>query len=482
MILRPSSSSPKNKRPFTKKLLYAAAFCFVVIWLFSSQIMVSTDSATSWLSHLPIIKQLRNLAESADKKLKGEERGQINILLLGMGGKKHEGSYLTDTIILARINLEEQKIALISIPRDLSVPMEDLGWRKINNINALAEAQQPGSGGVAVSQAVSDLLSIPIDYYLRIDFEGFINIINLLGGLDVYVENTLNDYKYPIMGKETAEPYEARFEHLHIEKGWQKMDGNLALKYARSRHALGIEGSDFARARRQQKIILAAKKKLLSWGTLLNPKKIANILQEINNHFDTNLEIWEMVKLWNLTKDIPSDHIITKVLDNSPNGLLIDKISEEGAYILVPRSGDFSEVQYFVRNIFTDVPQNKKSGIIAEAPTLEIRNGTWINGLASKTALDLEKYGFQVVRVGNSSRQNFQKTVIYDLNYGAKPHSLKALKNILNANVSYGLPQWLIEDLEKEMKGQEGVIQPDFIIILGQEADTSASGIKNQSQ
>jgi len=463
-----------------KITIFSSVFLSIGFFIFNSQAMVSNQNENgSWFSRLPIIGQIKHLAESADKQLKGEDIGRINIVLLGMGGKNHEGGLLTDTIILSSLDTVDKKVAMMSIPRDLSIPVENVGYRKINAINAYAEMNKKGSGGMAVSQTVSDLVSMPIDYYLRIDFSGFENIVNRLGNLSVYVENTFDDYRYPVRGREEAEDYESRFEHLHFDKGWQKMDGALALKYARSRHAYGIEGSDFARARRQQNIIMATKEKLLSTNILLNPKAVLGIINEVKDNFDTNLKIWEIIKLWRMFKDVSKDEISNRVLDNSPSGLLVDKISEQGAYILTPRSGDFSEIQYLANNIFIDAPKEQTNFIKKEGATLEVRNGTWINGLASQASLDLEKYGFKIIRVGNSSKQNFQKTVIYDLTYGQKDKSLSTLRKILNANISLGLPEWLIEDLEKELENESSPIQPDFIIILGQEADQTDSGAEN---
>ena len=482
MIFKKDNSYNIFLKKAVKAVIFLMVFVFVSFVLFFNQSLSSEQSHISWFAKLPIIKQIKNLAESADKQLKGEDRGRINILLLGMGGKKHEGGYLTDTIILTSLDTKNKKVAMISIPRDLAVMVEGEGLRKINTINALAEMKSKGSGGLAISQALSDILNIPIDYYVRVDFEGFVNIIDELGGIEVYVDNTLDDYRYPIRGREDAEPYESRFEHLHIDKGWQKMDGELALKYARSRHAYGIEGSDFARARRQQKIIEAVKEKLLSKSFWLNPKKINNVINELNEHINTNLKTWEIIKLWTMFKDIKKENIIHKVLDNSPNGLLVDKISNEGAYILVPRSGDFTEIQYLVNNIFSDAPQKLKLTVSGEGATVEVRNGTWINGLASKVALDLEKYGFNITRIGNCSRQNFQKSVIYDLTYGEKINSLSVLKEKTGANVSFGLPQWLINDLEKELSISKNITQPDFILILGQDADKTGSGLENEEK
>jgi len=456
-----------------------STFFVVLFIIFSSNVLMSDKSAPSWLDKIPIIGQIKHLAESADKQLKGEDRDQINVLLLGMGGINHEGAYLTDTIMLATLEPSTKKVALVSIPRDMTIPMEELGWRKINNVNAYAEVDQPGSGGLAVSQALADTLNIPIDYYARVDFQGFVNIVDEIGKIEVEVENTLDDPKYPISGREEAEPYEDRFEHLYIPAGQQKMDGELALKYARSRNAIGIEGSDFARAKRQQKIILAVKEKILNKYIIFKPRLISKIINEFQDHVATNLKVWEVIKLWNMFKDVNKDNITTKVLDNSHNGLLKDIITEEGAYVLYPRSGDYAEIQYLVNNIFSDAPQEAKANVIVEKASVEIRNGTWINGLASQKAMDLEKFGFNVIRIGNSSRQNFQKSVIYDLTFGEKIKSLTILKEKTNANVSFELPQWLQDDITKDLAYETNPEQPDFILILGQDADETSSGTAN---
>jgi len=471
----------KKKKIFIKLVGIFSIFLITSFTVFSSQVLISEKSSPSWFSNLPIIKQIKNLAESADRQLKGEKDNRINILLLGIGGAQHEGGYLTDTIILASLEPSTKKVSLLSIPRDLSIPIKG-GYQKINAINAYAEMKEKGSGGLALSQAISDLLQIPIDYYIRVDFKAFSSLVDEIGGVDINIERTFDDYRYPIRGEEKNEDYEARFEHLHFDKGPMHMDGKLALKYARSRHGNNGEGSDFARAKRQQNIIMAVKKELLSVKTIFKPKMIKNIFDNFKNNISTNLQIWEIMKLWSMFKNVQKEDVVNKVLDNSPNGLLYDEKNERGSYILSPRSGDFTEIQYFVNNVFSNAPKELKTSVINERATVEIRNGTWINGLASQTALDLEKYGFIITRTGNSSQQNFQKSVIYDLSYGEKSRSLSILKEKTGANVSLGLPDWLIGEISQDIKGEENPIKPDFVLILGQDADKTKSGIKNKEK
>jgi LCP family protein required for cell wall assembly len=463
----------QRKSPLRKigKFLIALAIFFAILFIiFFIKNAVYGRGQASWIDRIPVIGQIKHLAESSNATLDGETEGRINILLLGVGGKDHEGSELTDTIMVASFDTINKKVSLLSIPRDLSVPIQGKGWQRINHINAYAENADPGSGAKTTAEQIGKLLNAPIHYYAKIDFEGFEELINTLGGVEVNVDNTFDDYMYPILGQEDNPSYDARYEHLHFDKGWQKMDGEITLKYARSRHAYGIEGTDFARAARQQKVIQAVKDKALSAGTLLNPVKVSSIIGGIDNHLETNMKIWEIVKLWRDVQDIKEDGVITKVLSNQANGLLIDSTNAEGAYLLTPRAGNFGEIQYLFANIFKNIPADKKNLIQTENPKVEILNGTWINGLAGKISVDLENQGFNVISIANSSHRDFETSVIYDLTYGEKKESLKLLKDQTKANVSFNLPQWLKDDIVAQRQTNPNIGQADIILILGTNA------------
>ncbi|MFA5318131.1 MAG: LCP family protein [Patescibacteria group bacterium] len=475
---------PQRQRPkkIFKSFSYLIAILIIILFTFTSKVLMSEDN--SIIGTFSFLGQIKHLAQTSDNLLKGEENDRINILLLGMGGKKHEGGYLTDTIMLVSIKPSSGDIAMLSIPRDLSIPVEGYGWRKINNINAFAEVEEEGSGGLAASQALNRVLDLPIDYYIRVDFEGFEKIIDEIGGIEVDVENIIDDYRYPVLGMEDAENYDSRYQHLYIEPGLQKMDGEMALRYARSRHSAGVEGTDFARSRRQQKVLQAAKEKILNMHIIFKPRLITNILETFNEHVSTNLKVWEIVKLWDITKNTNSGSIVNKVLDNSQAGLLMDYYTEEGAYILQPRNGDFQEIQYLTKNLFNDAPPQEKKNVIQELAKIEIQNGTWVNGLGQRVATDLEKYGFEIIGLNNASKQNYEQSIIFDLSYGEKMNSLSILKEKTNARINYGLPEWLIEDLAAKNAGKDAgdLVQPDFILILGQDADKTKSGIENEEE
>jgi len=334
--------------------------------------------------------------------------------------------------------------------------------------------------------SLSTILGTNIDYYVRVDFDGFMQIIDELGGVDIEVENTLDDYSYPIRGQEDNANYYARYEHLHIEQGMQHMDGSLALKYARSRHAGGSEGSDFARARRQQLILEAVKAKLLSRNTLLKPGMVSRIISDLNQNIKTNLDVWALIKLWNDYKNIDRSQIINKVLSDGPDGLLMSSRGDEGAYILIPQSGNFKEIQAFTQNIFgtaevdngtdnnteednTNNEPSKDTSVI-EIDKLEketkiaVLNGTWVSGLAAKTALGLQEYGFRIIETANAPTREYTKSVIYDLSYGKELKALEILKSAGQAEIAYDAPSWL-----ETYKNSPD--HPDFILIIGADSN-----------
>ena len=458
---------PSKRR---KRIITYVIAVVVVGLIFSGKILMSSQNGTNWLSGSGFFSKLKHLVPTTDKVLKGEENDRVNIMLLGMGGEGHEGAYLTDTIMLASLQPSTKQVSMISIPRDMVSPVS--GWQKVNSINAYAEKDNPGSGGEVTSKAFTELLQTPVDYYIRVDFSGFSKIIDELGGIEVNVENTLDDYSYPILGEEENPSYYSRFEHLHIEKGLQTMDGSLALKYARSRHALSSEGSDFARARRQQLVLEAVKNKLLSTKTLLNPVMITKLVNEFNKNISTNLNAWEVLRLWEMFKNIDRTQIINKVLSDAPDGLLVAGKGENGAYILTPRAGNFSEVRNMVKNIFgtasstnTTTTPTKKIAMISDDAQVVVLNGTWISGLAGKTSVILTQSGFVVAKTGNAPERNYTQTTVYSLaTTTVKDKSLKTLKSLTGAAQSFDLPYWTSDY-------QTASSAPDFLLIIGTDAN-----------
>lgn len=300
--------------------------------------------------------------------------GTVNLLLLGIGGGNHDGPNLTDTIIFTSFNPSKDKINLITIPRDLWVPdLKD----KINTAYATGESKREGGGKLLAKAVVSKILGEEIDYVVRIDFNGFVQAVDMLGGLDVNVENSFDDYEYPIEGKENdpcghpeeelielatassqLEAFPCRYKHLHFDKGMQHMDGETSLEFVRSRHAKGNEGSDFARSKRQEKVINALKDKVFSLNLLLSPTKILDLMDVIKNSIDTNISQEELDDFFRLAEKMKQAKITSGVLDtgdekrSEPRLLENPPVSEKYKlqWVLIPAAGDnnFSEIQNYV--------------------------------------------------------------------------------------------------------------------------------------
>lgn len=212
--------------------------------------------------------------------------GRTNLVFLGMGGEGHEGGDLTDSIIFVSLTHAAQTITLIPLPRDIWV---ETMKAKINTAYHYGNERREGGGLDLAKSSVSEIIGQPVHYALALDFQGFIKAIDAVGGIDVEVERSFDDYKYPVPGKETAIPESDRYEHLHFEEGITHMDGTTALKFARSRYAEGEEGTDFAREARQQKIILAFKNKLLETKTFVNLDTLKNVFASFRSSIDTDI-------------------------------------------------------------------------------------------------------------------------------------------------------------------------------------------------
>ncbi|KKQ27162.1 MAG: hypothetical protein US42_C0014G0059 [Candidatus Magasanikbacteria bacterium GW2011_GWC2_37_14] len=365
-------------------------------------------------------QKMKYLVFNQDKELIGQDKDRINILLLGMGGVGHDGPFLTDTNIIVGLKPSNGQIAMISIPRDLGVAVPKQGIKKINYINSLGETKETGTGGEFARKIFSETFDLNIPYYIRVDFKAFGEIIEAVGGVTIDVENDFTDHMYPAPNND--------YQTVSFVKGVQTMDGNTALKYARSRHGSGTEGSDFARARRQQKILLALKEKMLSFSTLSNPLKINNIIKSLENHITTNLEFSDIISFIKLARELNFNQITNLVFDDSETGYLKSTFGVDGAFLLIPKTGNFTEINNTISNVFSgeltaketktdDTPKQtlKNENIIDKIITVEIQNGTWNAGLAARLKKRLEDKGFTIELIGNSETRPQPYSGIFNL-------------------------------------------------------------------
>ncbi len=218
----------------------------------------------------------------------GGDGGRTNVLLLGIdrrGGS--DWAYRTDTIMVVGLDPGSRGAAVLSIPRDLQVTIPGYGEDRINTANVYGYVRDYRGGGPALLQATIEAnFGIPIDGYLMFDFAAFEQIVDALGGIDLDVEEPLHDTRYP--DPRPGDPH--AYKTIHFDAGPQHMDGKRALEYARSR----MSTSDFDRARRQQEILLAIRRKVLSLGAIPRwPSLAAVILEAVK----TDLGLGEMLSL-----------------------------------------------------------------------------------------------------------------------------------------------------------------------------------------
>lgn len=422
-----SKQTTKNKKLVTKIGLFVASLVLIgiVVLLFTVFDVWGRISDRSNNSS-PALKFFGEDIQPGT--LKGEGDGRINVLLIGIGGKNHDGGQLADTIMVASIDPVNNQLGMLSIPRDLRVDLSGGGYGKINAVHAYAEQAEEGTGPQALKDKVGEILDLPIHYYLRVDFEGFKKIVDELGGIDINVPKDIYDNNYP-------DEQLVGYDPFYIKAGDQHLDGSTALKYARSRYST----SDFDRAGRQQQIISALREKALSAGVLANPAKVLSIAGILGDHVKMDMSAKEVSAFVSIAKKLDNSKTVSEVLDNSATGPLTT--SNVGGYYLVTRTGDWSGVRKIAHEIFKD------PYIAKENAKIEILNGSGVDGQAGKLRDELAGLGYNLG--GVDTTDEVSETIIYDYSDGSAQFTVDFLKNRLGARVVTGSrPQNVAADIK----------------------------------
>lgn len=387
-------------------------------------------------------------------KLRVEGDGRINILVLGRGGEGHDGADLTDTIILASINPIDKEAGLVSVPRDLYVSVPDQGSMKINQVfytgkmsvlnkysnpSAEVKKQAEQAGFDLLEDTVERVLGIPVHYHAMVDFKGFEQAINTVGGVDINATTAVQEQMLI-----NGQPY-----FLNVKKGWQHMGGKEALAYSRSRYTSAR--GDFDRSERQRLMILALKEKIFSLGTFSNPAKISQLIDNFGSHVQTNFSIQDLSKLYEITQEISGNKVTSIGLVDPPHDYLTTGMID-GLSVVFPKKGtyDYSSIHYYIRNTLKD------SFIKNENANVMILNGTRIPGLATKKAEELKSYGYNVGKVDNAPSRDYSKTILVNLRGDSKKYTNHYLEMRLKTVAISSIPD---PSINSEYA--------DFVIILG---------------
>ena len=304
----------------------------------------------------PLVKTGTRVILSRDSFTLKNDNNRTNILLLGIGGKEHDGPNLTDTIIVVSVmtkfdtdTLITPPIMLISIPRDIYI--ESLN----NKINAAYDL----AGIPLAKELVNKVTGLPIHYAVVVDFSVFERVVDILGGIDVNVPTAFDDNEYPLPGKENDLcdgdlTFKCRYESIHFNAGLQHMTGATALKFVRSRHAQGDEGSDFARSRRQQLVIKAVKDKVFSTKNFLNVGQDLEIYNEIRSKIDTDFDFTQPSPLLTLALRYQTVQFKNTILDET---LLYNPPEDYRGWILLPNNNNWEQIHQFIKEQLNPLPE-----------------------------------------------------------------------------------------------------------------------------
>ena len=384
---------------------------------------------------------------------------RVTILLLGldMGDDDPRLPTRSDTMILVTVDPVHKRAGMLSIPRDLWVPIPGHGENKINTAHFFGEVDKAGGGPALAVKTVEYNFGVRVNYYARVDFHGFEELIDAIGGVTLDVERPIRDDDYPIASEKSG-----RTRRIYIPTGLQHMDGAQALRYARSRHA----DNDFGRNHRQQAVLLAARTQILQPSILPRVPQMIGILRSA---LQTDVPLTDVLPLFNMARGIQSKDIVSRTIDSS---MVID-VNGDGT-VLVP---DRKKIRKLVEEIFSDappsatatppptatsVPTPTRIPSLTPTPTktvpiaVRVYNGTLRDHLAADTAEMLRVRGYDIRDVGQASRSDYAQTVILD--HTGRPHVAAAIAQMLD------VPSTAIRRAQAAEDGS------DVTIILGQDA------------
>lgn len=392
MVYLDNNGSRSNSRfGFMKKRWFKIISIILAILVIVGGVFAwKTDNLLKKISKGGLLDSLSHSFPGVNNSIKGETEGRINVLLLGMrGADMPGGGNLADTIMVASIDPKENKVAMISIPRDLYVT--DPGTQdksKINAVHAYGEQKGDGQGMEDMKTIISQVTGLPIHYAVRTNFAGFTQLVDAIGGIDITLSQPFEEsaqFQEPhvcdsFFNKPTGK-FETKTKKVHnlagavigtritkqyplctapvdtedcggdfiLPAGKQTLTGAKALCFVRSRDLT----SDFERAKRQQIVLQLAKDKLLSAGTLLDFNKLNNILNDLGNNVKTDMQPWEMKRLVELYGGMKNPQMYQRVLENSEEGLLYNPPQGDAGYILLPIGDNYNKIQDMAKNIFT---------------------------------------------------------------------------------------------------------------------------------
>jgi LCP family protein required for cell wall assembly len=396
--------------------------------------LAPTPTAVSFDPNMPLLQRIRN--------------GQrITALFMGYSGPGHDGPYLTDTLMVLSFDPKTKTITEINVPRDLYVPVA-IGpggansWGKVNGVfSTIMEWKEPtqekiddkyhwtddksklNSAAALTVDTIEHVLGIPIDVWVGMDFSGFRKLIDALGGINVCVDRTFTDTHYP---RNDNDQIDASEMTVHFEAGCQQMDGNTAIEYARSRKSEDpMEGGDFARGRRQQKVVEAVKQKAQNSNLFF---KFLDVLGALDNNIHTSLTFDEARSLLGYIQSDEGKQLQQELKFDSevlPTSLVADGSDPTLGYILNPAAGkgNFKKFQDWLQADFAHILVRR------EQVWVLVINSSTNKGAEDRLGDYLLSQGFHVSEP--LIQGSLDSSILYDYSNGAAATNIALLKKMM---------------------------------------------------
>ncbi len=363
---------------------------------------------------------------------------RITILLMGIDEREQEeGPWRTDSMMVVTLDPVTMKAGVLSIPRDIWVEIPGYESGRINTAYFLGDlTDYPGGGPALAMETIRHNFAIPVDHYVVINFHAFVALVDEIGGIDIDVPETIDDPYYP--------DYNYGYDPLHIEAGHHHFDGEMALKYARTRHS---GHGDFDRARRQQQVAMAILEKVkqpdvLAYLVARAPKLYETLQASVR----TDLKLDQIIALGVLASKVEPEDIRFAVVDES---CTLPYTTPDGAMVLVPIRERMREKRDYIFWL-TD-----EGGEETAEAQVSVLNGTEQVGLAASTAQYLEENGIPVARYDNADRQDYADSLVI-INRDHETTAEKILRLL-------GLPDSAL------VHGDNPAAEYDITVILGQD-------------
>ena len=394
---------------------------------------------------------------------------RINILFVGLrGGEPTEADcpFCTDTLILLTVDPITKTAGILSIPRDMWVNIPGFGYSRINTAWTLGRRSKlPGGGPDLAMKTVSHFIGVPVDYYVQVDFDTFVEIINLIGGVDVYNDETL-----------ILDPMAHGRDFPKVKLtccGMRHLNGRVALAYARCRHIeQGCKDGDIGRAQRQQKVIFAIRDKVLS------PENFPELLGQAPQLYKTfaagihtNMSLEDAIKLAVMVREIPEENIRNGVIDHSMMAFGSVILGGQNASIMKPIP---DKIRILRDEIFTSsgpispmAQGHPISLMLADGARVRILNGTTTPQLETRTRTYLSQRGILVTEVGETKLSGRTTIVLYS----PKLYALRFLLGIFDITTS---PQILIKPDPSQTVDIEVRLGNDWVAKLPADAESQS--------